>query len=106
MSYTAVATAIKNQADPIRAKHSQRFFRTGKGEYGEGDIFLGLTVPVLRKIAKEYRDLPLPAIEQLLMSKYHEFRLGALFILVSQYQRGDDIKKNALLLSIENTFGQ
>ncbi len=95
MSYTAVASAIKAKASPIRAKHSQRFFRTAKGEYGAGDKFLGLTVPELRKIAKQYKDLPLQSVEKLLESPFHELRLGALFIMVSQFERGDEeTKKN------------
>ena len=90
MSYIAVANAIKKQANPVRAEHSQRFFLTGKGEYSEGDVFLGLTVPLIRKIAKQYGDLAQKDVKKLLQSKYHEFRLTALFILVSQFERGDE----------------
>lgn len=90
MTYSEVARAIKAQANPMRANHSQRFFRTSKGEYGEGDVFLGLTVPQQRKIAKQFKDLSLLDIEKLLQSKYHEFRLVALIILVDQYQKADE----------------
>jgi hypothetical protein len=66
-----------------------RFFKTGKGEYGEGDIFLGLSVPITRKIALKYRDLPINEIQKILNNKYHECRLAALMILVHQYKHGD-----------------
>ncbi|MBV9304036.1 MAG: DNA alkylation repair protein [Acidobacteriaceae bacterium] len=74
-------------ANPERAKSSVWFFKTGKGEYGEGDRFLGITVPVQRKIALRYRDLPLDDIARLLASKIHEHRFVALEILVAQYER-------------------
>lgn len=70
-----------------------RFFKTGKGEYGEGDIFLGLSVPITRKIALKYRDLPINEIQKILNNKYHECRLAALMILVHQYKHGDKNKK-------------
>jgi 3-methyladenine DNA glycosylase AlkD len=67
------------------AAHSQRFFKTGKGQYGEGDKFLGIRVPILRKCAREYRDSTLTDTLDLLKSPFHEVRLLALFILVSRY---------------------
>ena len=77
-------------ADPVRAEHSLRFFKTGKGEYGEGDRFLGLTTPDLRRTAMRYRDLPLGDIEKLLDSGLHEHRAAALLILVWQYEHGTE----------------
>lgn len=85
--------AIKKQASPSRALNSQRFFKTGKGQYGEGDIFLGLTVPQCRIIAKEFRDISLSEIEKHISSKFHEERLIALLILVGQYMKSHDKKK-------------
>ncbi len=85
----AVQTRLRAQADPVRAAGCARFFKTGPGEYGEGDRFLGLTVPAQRAVAREFRDLPLPQIELLLDSPIHEDRLVALEILVMQYERGD-----------------
>lgn len=63
-----------------------RFFKTGKGQYGEGDKFLGITVPVSRKIARKYSDLDYTEIESLLKNNYHEVRLVALLILVHKYK--------------------
>ena len=78
---------IKTLADDTIARHSQRFFKTGKGEYGEGDLFLGIRVPELRRLVKQYRDLPLNDISTLLQSKYHEERLLALLLLVAMFQK-------------------
>ncbi len=74
--------------DPIRAKHSQRFFKTGKGQYAEGDLFLGIPVPVLRKISREFQHLSHKEIIALLHSSWHEERLLALYVLVFQFQKG------------------
>lgn len=68
-------------ASPQRALGVARFFKTGKGEYGEGDTFLGLTVPMVRSIAKNYYDLDLATLDEIMKSKWHEERLGALIIL-------------------------
>jgi 3-methyladenine DNA glycosylase AlkD len=84
-----VQAALRKLADPRRAKSSATFFKTGPGQYGEGDIFLGIRVPDQRKIAQQFRDLPLPEIGKLLESKYHEDRLTGLTILVGQYESGD-----------------
>jgi len=83
-----VQSALRKLADPHRAKSSATFFKTGPGQYGEGDIFLGIRVPDQRKVARQFRDLPLPEIGKLLESKYHEDRLTGLMILVAQYEAG------------------
>lgn len=77
---------IKSKANPEKAKILMRFFKTGKGEYGEGDKFLGITVPESRKIAKKYSDIPLEEVGKLLKDPHHEIRLVALLILVHKYQ--------------------
>ncbi len=80
---------LHDLADDQIAAHSQKFFKTGPGQYGEGDRFLGIRVPVLRKIALRYRDLDLQSAEKLLHSAFHEIRLTALLILVACYKCGD-----------------
>jgi 3-methyladenine DNA glycosylase AlkD len=90
MSLAAIKSEMVSCSDPVRAQHSQRFFKTGKGEYGEGDKFLGNMVPDLRKIAKKhYKDIDLLGVRKLLQGKYHEHRLIALFILVLKYEKGE-----------------
>ena len=64
-----------------------RFFKTGKGEYGEGDQFIGVTVPCVRQVAKQHASLSLPLLHELLASKWHEMRLCALLILVLQCKK-------------------
>lgn len=80
---------LRKLANPERAKNSARYFKTGKGEYGEGDKFLGITVPEIRKLVKNYRELDFSDIDKLLHSQFHEERLLALLILVSQFEKGD-----------------
>ncbi|HZS55608.1 MAG TPA: DNA alkylation repair protein [Bryobacteraceae bacterium] len=82
--------------DPDRAKNLAWFFKTGKGQYAEGDRFLGLTVPQLRPIALRYRDLPLKDLARLLASPLHEYRLAALEILVAQFEAADEPKREQL----------
>ena len=71
----------------------QRFFKTGKGEYGEGDVFIGVNVPQIRKIVKKYSKLKEDEVLMLLGSRIHEERLVAVLILVSWFEKGDDKKK-------------
>ena len=85
---------IKNEmrklANKKIAEHSQRFFKTGKGQYGEGDIYLGIRVPVLRKIAKKFRRISLAEVSKLLESKFHEERLLSILMLVNLFKSGDE----------------
>jgi 3-methyladenine DNA glycosylase AlkD len=74
-----------------------RFFKTGKGQYGEGDVFLGISVPQQRTIAKKYINLPLPALQEMLDNKIHEFRLVALFILLMQFQKASELRRKELV---------
>jgi 3-methyladenine DNA glycosylase AlkD len=83
-----IRARLRLLADARVAAHAQRFFKTGKGEYGHGDRFLGIRVPVLRKIAREFRSAPLSAATVLLRSPLHEERLVALLLLVERFARG------------------
>jgi len=87
---------LKELSDPKQAKILQRFFKTGKGEYGEGDIFLGVKVPVQRKVTLGFRDLSQKNIEELLNSKIHEYRMTALLILIDQYEKADERGKKMI----------
>ena len=91
-----VRRELRAEADPADAVNLQRFFKTGPGQYGEGDRFLGVRVPVLRGLARTHRALPVPDALTLLASKWHEERALALFILVRHYARSDDAGKQAI----------
>ena len=80
---------LKSKANSEKAKILSGFFKTGKGEYGEGDVFLGVVVPELRKIAKKYSGIDSMEVGELLNSKIHEERLCALFILIGHYKKAD-----------------
>jgi 3-methyladenine DNA glycosylase AlkD len=96
---SAVATVrreLRALADPARAALLQRYFKTGPGEYGAGDKFLGLTVPAVRKLARAHRALPLADVRALLRSRWHEERLLALLVLVDRYARGTPAEREAI----------
>ncbi|MGO8762978.1 MAG: DNA alkylation repair protein [Desulfobaccales bacterium] len=90
MLIAAIQTELDCLADPRRAANLQRYFKTGPGQYGEGDRFRGMSVPVVRKVARKYLHLSLADAGRLLHSAFHEDRLLALLILIDQYYRGDD----------------
>jgi len=96
MALQDIRKRLRGLADSVIAEHSQRFFKTGKGEYGEGDKFLGIRVPVLRKQAKQCQNLSLNEIKDLLQSSFHEERLGALFMLVARFSRGNSEEKTVI----------
>src|SRR4030067_323383 len=80
---------LRKFASPEKAKNLARFFKTGPGQYGEGDQFIGVTVPQSRTVAKKYKDLPFEEIPTLLHSRIHEERLAALLILIEQFKVAD-----------------
>jgi 3-methyladenine DNA glycosylase AlkD len=91
-------------SDPDRAKTLSWFFKTGKGQYGEGDIFLGIPVPKQRKVAKKYVNLSLDDLQELLNTKIHEYRFTALVILVSKYRKAEEMgKKEIFDFCLRNT---
>lgn len=85
-----IKKALRICAKPKKVADLQRFFKTGKGDYGEGDRFLGVVVPDQRKIAKEYRDLPLTEVQKLVESEFHEERLTGFLILTYKYEKADE----------------
>ena len=99
-----VRKELKRLADKNDAEFLQRFFKTGPGEYGEGDVFLGIRVPVVRKLAQTYRDLPEDDVLSLLRSAFHEERALALFILCLRFESGDeDVRGRVYRLYLDNT---
>jgi 3-methyladenine DNA glycosylase AlkD len=104
MHLKEIKDRLQKLGNKKRAENSKRFFKTGPGEYGEGDIFLGIPVPELRKLSKAYCHIPLAAAETLLKSPIHEERLLALFILVLGYSKGDaKTQKRIYSLYLQNT---
>lgn len=87
---TQIDAEFERLRHPDQAANLARFFKTGPGQYGEGDEFWGIKVPQTRKIAKQFKNLPFTDIAQLLQSQVHEKRLLGLLILVGQYQKADD----------------
>lgn len=91
-------------SDKQKAVFVARYFKTGKGQYGEGDVFIGVTVPAVRVVVKKYRELPLSEVQVLLTSKIHEHRLAALLILCLQYKNADAKgKKNIFDVYLKHT---
>jgi 3-methyladenine DNA glycosylase AlkD len=90
MKAKTISSTLRSLGNPDIAEHSKRFFKTGKGEYGEGDVFLGIRVPVLRKHVSRFHKAPLDEVEKLLHSAYHEERLFALLLLVAKYEKGSE----------------
>ena len=89
MKYQDIISCLNDLANPEIAQHSQRYFKTGKGEYGYRDKFLGIRVPDLRKHVKMFQETNITNIEKLLKSKYHEVRLFSLLLMVRKYSKGD-----------------
>ncbi len=90
MVYLELKKAVRNHSNKELGIFLQRFFKTGKGEYAEGDIFAGIKVPVSRKIAVQFKDLSFSDLQKIIKSKIHEERLIALFILVAKYKKAPE----------------
>ena len=93
----AVKDALQQAADPEKAKTYTRFFKTGEGEYGSGDVFLGVTVPKQREIAQQFTGLTLQELELLLLGRMHEERLTAWLILVEKYERATEEEREHIV---------
>ena len=104
MNAKHVQTFLRSLSNSDYAAHSQRFFKTGTGDYGEGDKFLGIRVPVLRSNIKRYADLNIDEVGKLIKSSFHEERLFALLLLVAQYAKSDvQNKDNIYEFYLNNT---
>lgn len=97
MTAEFILEELHSVADADKAKHLQRFFKTGKGQYAEGDIFLGIVVPLTRDIVKRSPVLPFNEIQKLLDSKYHEARLAGLFILVKKFKKATEPERKEIV---------
>lgn len=97
-SLESVQSKIREMGDPADAEFLSRFFKTGPGEYGEGDRFLGIRVPAVRLLAKEFADLPFGGCTLLLQSEYHEERLLALLLLMARFKKGDEATRTKIHL--------
>jgi len=101
---SAIRHRLESLADPERASVSQRFFKTGPGQYGEGDVFHGIRVPVLRKLSKEYQAISLESVDVLLQSPIHEERLLSLLILVLKFRNAElSLQRRIYTLYLDRT---
>lgn len=96
MTAAFVLNELLSVANPEKARFLQRFFKTGPGQYAEGDVFLGLVVPLTRSIAKTCKATPLPELQILLESEYHEARLCALLIVMEQFKKAPEKEREML----------
>ena len=104
MNAKEISKLLQKMGDKEDSLFQQGFFKTGVGQYGEGDIFLGIRIPALRKMAKEYKALPLKEVLLLLRSPYHEVRLFALILFVNTFAKSDEtIQKKIYNLYVANT---
>ncbi len=94
---------LARAADPEKAAFFPRFFKTGPGEYGEGDVFLGVTVPEQRRIARRHKHLPLEQVSELLRSKVHEHRFTGFVILVEKFEAAEEPERSASSRSAAST---
>lgn len=102
---SSVQADLKKAANPDHAEKLQKFFKTEKGEYGEGDFFIGVKVPEQRRIAKKHQDISLDETIELLKSSIHEHRLTSLFILTHKFNKGNDKAREKIVdLYLENTI--
>lgn len=106
MTAKAFIAELAKHATPERAAASQWFFKTAEGQYGAGDVFIGVRVPTTRLVCKQFANLPLPEIQKLLNSQVHEHRLAAVILLVNQYKKADAAGKQAIFdLYLKNLYG-
>lgn len=90
MKSNEIQKALEDYIDPVKREYLPNFFKTGKGQYGEGDRFLGVVVPNTRLVAKKYKNEPFDVMRQLLQSEWHECRLCALLMMVERFKKSDE----------------
>jgi 3-methyladenine DNA glycosylase AlkD len=93
---TEIQQELEKYSDPAKQEFLPNFFKTGKGQYGEGDLFLGITVPDVRLVAKKYKDEPLETMAELLQSPWHDCRLCALLMLVARFHKSDEKERGVI----------
>lgn len=104
LTYASLRRKLKALSSPERAAGAARYFKTGPGQYGEGDVFLGVTTPLLRRIVRDYRTLDLSEVECALQATENEIRAAALLIMAAQYGSGDEgLRRQILSLYLANT---
>jgi 3-methyladenine DNA glycosylase AlkD len=94
MNYIDLIEELKKYEDSVKADHSKRFFKTGIGEYAEGDQFFGLTNPQVYAVVKKFRDLPIGEVKKIIKSPVHEVRMSSLQLLIWNFYKGDEKTKN------------
>lgn len=90
MKSVEIQRELETYIDPVKREYLPRFFKTGKGQYGEGDKFLGVVVPHTRLVARKYKDEPFEVMAELLQSEWHECRLCALLMMVERFKKCDE----------------
>lgn len=103
MSIQELKRDLEEHSSPAKAKLLSGFFKTGKGEYGEGDVFIGITVPEQRTVAKKYALLSMVDLQKLISSKIHEHRLTALLILIEKYKKNPSQREKIVDFYLANT---
>ena len=104
MNADFILKELQSVGTPEKAAHLQRFFKTGPGQYGEGDVFIGVVVPHTRNIARANIETPIEEIAKLLQSKYHEARLCALLILVERFKKTpENVREDIFNFYLKNT---
>lgn len=96
MKSAEIQKELETYIDPVKREYLPRFFKTGKGQYGEGDKFLGVVVPHTRLVARKYKDEPFEVVAELLQSEWHECRLCALLMMVERFKKCDEIGRKEI----------
>lgn len=103
MNVQKLETELRNHASPEKAAFLPYFFKTGPGEYGEGDRFLGVAVPSIRRVAKAFQGIALAEVEQLLHSEWHEERMCALLVLITKFKEQPELRNEVYEFYLANT---